>query len=108
MIDHAIYSLALGVQTHAIDIDGKLEDVDGNEMQLEAPNQVGQVGQYDIIELDTLLLASGTESLDMTGMKPTKIHFFFFSLSLTLTLSPTSKILGVRRACATPGASCWC
>ena len=43
-------------------------DVNGDVMELEAPNTVGITGDYDIIEMDTLLAASGTPTLDMSGM----------------------------------------
>jgi len=56
------------VQTHAIDISGRMLDINGDEMELEAPNTVGITGDYDIIEMDTLLAASGTPTLDMSGM----------------------------------------
>ena len=57
----------MGVQTHARNIEGRMLDVNGDVMELEAPNTVGIIGDYDIIEIDTLLAASGTPTLDMAG-----------------------------------------
>jgi hypothetical protein len=66
MIDHALYSPVLGIQANAKTLNGKLVNMKNEAMDLQPPNQVGVVGQYDIIELGVLLQAAGTDTLDMT------------------------------------------
>ncbi|KJE88998.1 hypothetical protein, variant [Capsaspora owczarzaki ATCC 30864] len=75
MIDHTTYSTNLDIQANAQSLEGKLLDLHGNTMKLTGPNVVGQIGQLDIFELQTLLLAAGIATLDQdSGALNTKTN----------------------------------
>jgi len=64
MIDHAFYATNLDIQRNGQQLNGKLLDIEGNEMELESPNQIGQEGDLDIVELGVLLKAANATPLD--------------------------------------------
>jgi len=68
MIDHAIYATNINVQRNARELNGQIVDINGNVMEAnDLPNRVGVPGEYDILEIGTLLKAAGVDTLDADG-----------------------------------------
>eukprot|EP01129_Flabellula_baltica_P000927 TRINITY_DN10859_c0_g1_i1.p1 TRINITY_DN10859_c0_g1~~TRINITY_DN10859_c0_g1_i1.p1 ORF type:complete len:392 (-),score=55.43 TRINITY_DN10859_c0_g1_i1:12-1133(-) len=63
LIDHGFFTPY--IQRNAIELNGKIVDQNGDEMDVNGSvTQIGVIGQPDIIEVGDLLKAAGVESLD--------------------------------------------
>eukprot|EP01098_Paradermamoeba_levis_P014033 TRINITY_DN6586_c0_g1_i1.p1 TRINITY_DN6586_c0_g1~~TRINITY_DN6586_c0_g1_i1.p1 ORF type:complete len:400 (-),score=74.51 TRINITY_DN6586_c0_g1_i1:95-1294(-) len=65
MMDHTVYATSLDIQRNAQELSGQLLDKDGHQIFPSPPNQIGQQGKLDIIELGVMMNAAGVPSLDI-------------------------------------------
>jgi hypothetical protein len=65
LIDHTVYAPTVGIQENAKSLPGSMKFSNGSTMHLNGPiDFIGQKGEPDIVQLSTLLLAAGINSLD--------------------------------------------
>ncbi|KAF2069904.1 hypothetical protein CYY_008775 [Polysphondylium violaceum] len=70
LIDHTMVSPKLGIQYNANELSGILLDQDDKLIEdIESPNVVGVVGEYDILTLEMILKAAGIDTLDQEGFE---------------------------------------
>jgi len=67
LFDHSMYVSSLNVQVTSTEIKGTLSGINGEGIQLASNEHFGEIGQFDILRLGTILAASGIDSLDGPG-----------------------------------------
>eukprot|EP01130_Rhizamoeba_saxonica_P014941 TRINITY_DN660_c0_g2_i3.p1 TRINITY_DN660_c0_g2~~TRINITY_DN660_c0_g2_i3.p1 ORF type:complete len:341 (-),score=56.56 TRINITY_DN660_c0_g2_i3:41-1063(-) len=73
LLDHTVYAPGIGTQANGLNLKGTMMTKDGTAYTnlTKLPNQVGQIGKPDIIQLKTLLEAGGVYSLDENALTKT-------------------------------------
>jgi len=69
LIDHNMYVPSPRVQQTGTELKGTFKDHSDQPVKLSQPDQVGEIGKFDILQLGTLLKAAGIDSLDTVGQR---------------------------------------